>query len=210
MALALVVGLPGPDARAARPFDEALLPAQDYTSAEARVLAEVHAGELRALYDNVLRCLPELDFQLDGIAFRLPRTVSGSSPRLSVWLWLDATRPPVGADTGARATDAFQRYARRLFGRLVARQVVFEDSRVGGYAIVLSWIGPRKIGGRPVAESLVVTSAKPEVAAFAAGTMPSAEFLASAVVRAFDGQTELPRPSLPVEDAAAPAGAAGC
>ena len=47
-------------AGAQRSFEEAVLPLPQYRAADARALAEAHAPELRRLYDDVRRCVPEL------------------------------------------------------------------------------------------------------------------------------------------------------
>ncbi len=81
---------------------------------------------------------------------------------------------------------------------------MFADRRVGGYGLVLSWLGPAFRGGRPIAESLALFADKLAVANFAHDTIGPAAFLARAEVRLFDGQTELPSSRLTVADGGAP------
>ena len=210
VALLVGLGFGVTEASAVRPADEAIFPAADYTSAEGRALAEAHGPQLEALYDDVRRCAPELDFQLDGIAFQRSKRVPAGDHHLTLWVWLDPGRPPLGRDTAARATAAFRQYGQRLARRLVGRAPVAADSRVGGYGLILTWLGPRKIKDTPVAESLVVFSRKDEVIAFAGGQTEAPTFLAASEVRAFDGQTEVPFPPLTVPEVPGPAGLDGC
>src|SRR5262249_56616555 len=130
--LAVAGGLFVTAARAPRPVDGAIPPPEDYRFPEARVLAVAHGAELVALYEDVRRCAPELDFQLDGIAFQRPRQSASGVPHLTLWVFLDAKRPPIGATTAGRAIEAVREYGRKLMRRLAAREPVAADRRVGG------------------------------------------------------------------------------
>jgi hypothetical protein len=208
--LTLAVGLFVTAASATRPVDEAILPPEDYRFPEARVLAVAHGAELVALYEDVRRCAPELDFQLDGIAFQRPRQSASGVPHLTLWVFLDAKRPPLGATTAGRATEAVREYGRKMIRRLSAREPVAADGRVGGYGLILSWVGPRKIKDLPVMESLVVFARKEPASAFAAGDTTLYDFLTAADVRLFDGQEELPFPALAAREASGPPGLGSC
>jgi hypothetical protein len=189
---------------------EAIRPIQAYASPETRVVAEAHAGDLRSLYEAIRHCAPDLDFQpRDGIGFRRPRGVTGAPPHLAVWVWLPAGGPPHGRDLPSRAASAFERYGRRLFARSVALGPVSSDARIGGYILVLTWIGPNQLDGRAVGESLVVYADKPATADFVSGALPATEFLARGRVRLFDGQTEVTLPNFAVA-AGAPVPASAC
>jgi len=61
-----------------------------------------------------------------------------------------------------------------------------------------------------VMESFVVFAGKGSASAFAAGQASLGEFLASADVRLFDGQEELPFPVLTTPDPPGPDGLAAC
>jgi hypothetical protein len=206
VALTLAIGV-GAARASAQPADEALLPLDSYTTADARALASAHAGELRALQGALARCPAGAAIHRHGLAFRRPRGQTGALPYLSLWVWLE---PADGADLAARAADAFRRHGPRLFRRLVGRSAVFADARVGGYGLVLSWIGPRRQEGREVAESLAVFANKLAAANFAHDTIGPATLLSRAEVRLFDGQTEVTGPRIPIEDSADTVPAPGC
>jgi hypothetical protein len=183
----------------AQPADEALLPLDSYAAADARALASAHAGDLHALESALARCPAGAAIHRHGLAFRRPRGQPNALPYLSLWVWLE---PADGLDLPARAADAFRRHGPRLFRRLVGRSAVFADRGVGGYGLVLSWIGPRKQSGREVAESLAVFADKLAAANFAHDTIGPATLLSRAEVRLFDGQTEVTEPRIPIEDSA--------
>ena len=210
VALGLAVAFLVTEAGAVRPVDEAILPVEDYKAPEARALAQTYGEELAALYEDVRRCAPELDFQLDGIAFQRPRQGSSQSPHLTLWVLLDARRRLAGPSPAARAVEAIEQYGRKMIRQLSARGPVEADADVGGYGLILSWVGPRKIGNRAVMESFVVFAGKGSASAFAAGQASLREFLASADVRLFDGQQELPFPVLTTPDPPGPDGLAAC
>ena len=210
LAVALAVGVLVTGAQATRPADEAILPPEDYRFPDARVLAVEHGQHLVALYEDVRRCAPELDFQLDGIAFQRPRQGVSSAPHLTLWVFLDAKRPPLGLNTAGRATEAVRQYGRKMIRQLSAPSPVAGDGRVGGYGLILSWIGARKIRDHPVMESLVVFARKEPAVAFASGQITLPEFLAAADVRMFDGQDELPFPVLTTREIPGPPGLDGC
>jgi len=87
---------------------------------------------------------------------------------------------------------------------------VAADGRVGGYGLILSWVGPRKIKDLPVKESLVVFARKEPASDFAAGDSTLYDFLTAADVRLFDGQDELPFPALAARDEPGPPGLGSC
>jgi len=126
---------------------------------------------------------------------------------LILWVWVEPDRAPAGASLSARASTVFERYGRRLFGRLLERSPVFADARVGGYGLVLTWLSPATRNGRLVGESLSVFADKLAVANFVHETIGVATFLGRAEVRAFDGQTEVTSPGLTVGDDGAGPGA---
>lgn len=181
--------------------DEAILPPAAYTTPDGRALAEAHAAELAAVRADLAGCPAGLALQRHGIAFRRSRGNPDTRPHLVVWVWLDAA-PSLGRNPVARADDAFRRHGQPLLRRLLARPAVFADPRVGGYGLVLSWLGPITVAGRPVAESLAVFADKLAAANFAHDTIGPAAFLARAEVRVFDGQTELQAPRIPIDDSA--------
>jgi hypothetical protein len=185
-------------AEAQRPPDEAILPVDAHRGPDVQALARTHAAELRALYDEVRRCAPDLDIQHHGIGFRRPRGVANSLPHLALWLRLDAAGPLAGNDLAERAGQAFRRYARRLLPRLVARGSVHGDAQVGGYALLLTWIRTARAGDTPVGETLVVFADKRAVAAFVDRSLPASDLLGQALVRAFDGETEVTLGALPL------------
>jgi hypothetical protein len=194
---------------AQRSVDEAILPLAEYRAQDVRGLAETYLEELRAVYQSVRRCLPEVDFHHHGLGFRRPLGIDGLPPYLAAWVWIpgDAALPSEGL--GARATEAFRRYAPRMLPQLVARQVVHADARVGGYGLVLTWIKP---GGAdpPIAETLVVFLPKGAATLFVSGTATFTELLAGARIRAFDGQTEVKLAGLGIPGGEAPVLPAPC
>jgi hypothetical protein len=208
--LALVSGLLAADAEAQLAPNEAIRPVKEYASADARAVAEAHTRELRSLYDAVRRCAPELDFQRHGIGFQRPRGLGDATPHLTVWVWLPPGPPLPGSDLGSRASAAFERYARGLLARSVALRSVASDARVGGYIVVLSWIGPDQVDGRSIAESLVLYTDKTPATDFVGGTLLATGFLARSEVRLFDGETEVKPPSFTVDDGYAVAPSSGC
>lgn len=203
----LVLGLCRAEAVAGLSQDEAILPVGDYRSPDMRALAAAHLQELGGLYDDVRRCVSELDFQLDGIAFRRPHGNPEAAPHLTLWVWTDPDRPPGGTDLGSRAAEVFRQYARRLLRLMRGRAPVFADSRVRGYGLILTWFPKgKKVGGAPVGESLVLFADKLAVVELENGTLLPTGFLARAQVRLFDGRTEVSLRRLTVSDVeAAPA-----
>jgi len=186
--LPLLGGIP---ARAGPPHGETILPPVGHAAGEARALAEAHGPQLRALADGLARCAPALTVDRHGIGFRRPQARPGAAPHLTLWAWLPADAPPPGRDPATRAGEAFRRYGRVLFRHLLARGAVLTDDRVGGYGLVLSWLGPASRGGRPIAESLVLFADKVAGANLALDTIGPGVFLDRATVRLFEGQTEL-------------------
>jgi hypothetical protein len=184
----------------ALPADESILPIEAHAP-DLRALVQEHAPSLRRLHADVVRCAPGLDVQKNGIAFRRPRGRPNGPPHLTLWVWLDGARPPRGPSLPARAGEAFGQYGQELFRRLLGQSAVFADARVGGYGLILTWIGPAQRDGRVVGESLAVFSDKLAAANFVLDTIGPAAFLSRAEVRAFDGETELPVPSLGLDDA---------
>jgi hypothetical protein len=203
LALALVS-----TAGAQRSFEEAVTPLPQYRASDARVLAETHAPELRRLYDDVRRCVPELDFYQPGIGFRKPRGKPQLSPYLSIWMIADESVAPGGDDLGARAAKAFERYGGRLLRRLLARDKVRADGRVGGYGLVLSWL--RSHGDERLGETIVLFLDSATVTGFAGGTLGARELLARADIRLFEGDVEKARVPILVDDAKVQPSADGC
>jgi hypothetical protein len=210
-ALALLLGVLGAGPAAARSVEDAILPLDRYPPTDARVLAAEHAAELRALHADLLGCRPGLEFQPHGIAFRRPIAGDAGEPYLTVWVWVDGARPPAGADLASRAADAFHLHGQALLRRIVARSAIYADPRVGGYGLILTWIGALPRAGRVVGESLALFASRLTAATFVHDGIGPAEFLARSSVRIFDGQTELPASRLAVEDdGRVPSGPAAC
>jgi hypothetical protein len=184
-------------------------PVQDETDRDARALAETHQGALEGLQEEVTRCEPELDVHRHGIGFRRPRD-RRASPSLALWVWVNGGRTPEGDSLAARAGRAFALHGRRLFGRLVAREAVRTDPRLGGFALVLTWFPPGRTDP-PIGETLVVFGDRPLVEALVRDEVSASDFLQRARLRAFDGQDEvrLPPLSAPPGDGVV-AAAGGC
>jgi hypothetical protein len=189
---------------AQRSAEEAIFPIAEYKAQDGRVLAQTYRGELQGLYESVRRCTPELDFHYHGLGFRRPLGVEGQPPYLATWVWIPREPTLPGDDIGARAAEAFRRYAPKLLPQLVAREVIHLDSRVGGYGLVLTWVKPPG-GDPPIGETLVVFLPKPAVTLFVSGTATFGELLSMARIRAFDGQTEVRLTSVPIPDRELPA-----
>jgi hypothetical protein len=183
--------------------DDAIFPLAEYKAQDARGLAQTYLGELRALYQSVRRCTPEVDFHQHGLGFRRPLGIDGLPPYLATWVWIpsEPALPPYGLP--ARATEVFRRYAPRLLPQFVAREVIHGDARVGGYGLVLTWVKP---GGDdpPIGETLVVFLPKAAATPFVGGTGTFTELLAQARIRAFDGQTEVKLTGLAIPNGEAP------
>src|SRR5262245_33609717 len=177
----LALALAGVGRAVALPVAESILPLEAHAP-DIRPLAQEYAAELRGLYAEVTRCAPGLEVQKHGIAFRRPRATQTAPPHLTLWVWLDQGRPVPGATLVARAGQAFGRYGQGLFRRLLGQSAVFADARVGGYGLILTWIGPAQRGGRLVGESLAVFAEKVAVANFALDTIGPAAFLSRAEV----------------------------
>jgi hypothetical protein len=193
--LLLVPVLLGGEAGAQRSVQEAIPPLTEYRAPDARALAEAHHAELLELYADVRRCAPEIDFNKPGLGFRRPQDLPDALPHLALWVWIDP--PDGGDDVGARASEAFRLWARRLLARLVGRGTVHADPRTGGYMLIMTWIGPSPLEGRAIGETLVLRTEKSAAAGFVKGSVPASAFLARAALRLFDGQRELlPRPVL--------------
>lgn len=192
--IGLAAVLAGGEAAAQRPPHEAIPPLSDYRAPDARALAETHETELQSLYKDVRRCAPEVEFNKPGITFRRPQDVPGAAPYLALWVWVDT--PERGSNISARAAEALRLHGRNLVALLVRRAPIHADARAGGYILVMTWVGPAELAGRVVAETLVVRTGKPAAVAFVNTPLPVSDFLPSATLRLFDGETELPQPTL--------------
>ena len=189
---------------AQRSAEEAIFPLTEYKAQDARMLAQTYLGELQALYQSVRRCTPEVDFHQHGLGFRRPLGIEGLPPYLATWVWIPSEPALPGDGLGARAAEAFRRYAPKLLPQLVAREAIHADARVGGYGLVLTWIKPPG-GDPPIGETLVVFMPKSAVASFISGSPTFTELLAQARIRAFDGQTEVKLTGLAIPDGDPPA-----
>jgi hypothetical protein len=198
--VALCVALSASTVSAQRSFEDAALPLGEYRTSDARALAQAHAAELRRLYEDVRRCAPELDFHRPGIGFRKPRGKPELAPHLSAWLTLPESASPRGADLAARAADAFERYGSRLFQRLLAREPVRADGRLGGYGLVLTWVRPTS-GDDQIGETLVVFADTAAATEFTGGVLGAQAFLGRSDIRLFEGETERRSIQIPIEDA---------
>jgi hypothetical protein len=172
-------------------------------SAEEAILAQTYLAELQALYQSVRRCTPEVDFHQHGLGFRRPLGIDGIPPYLATWVWIPSEPALPGDSIGPRAAEAFRRYAPKLLPRLVARDVIYSDARVGGYGLVLTWIKPPG-GDPPIGETLVVFVPKRAVTSFVSGGGTFTDLLSTARIRTFDGQTEVKLGSLPIPEGEVP------
>jgi hypothetical protein len=198
--LGVTVALSVTLASAQRSFEDTVLPLREYRSTDARVLAEAHAAELRDLYEDLRRCVPELDFNQPGIGFRKPRGKPELAPHLSIWMITDGSAGPIGDDLRTRAADAFQRYGARLLLRLVARPSIRADSRLGGYGLVLTWTWSPQ-GDERRGETLVVFVDGASAAGFVGGVLGPGALLQRADIRLFEGDLERPGVRITVDDA---------
>ena len=209
-AVALAVGFVAPVSAHAQSVGDRILSLEEHAAGEARALAQTHAAEMHALQSDIDRCLAGIAVQRKGIAFRHPRGFAADAPYLTLWVWLTDGRAPGGGDIATRATDAFRRHAQALFRRLVGRSPVFADPRVGGFGLILTWVGPMPRDGRVVGESLVMFADKLTVANYVFDTIAPSVFLDRAGVRIFDGQTEVKPAPLSVDDGAPATDRLGC
>jgi hypothetical protein len=198
--IGLALGLVPSLANAQRSYEETILPLPQYRAADARLLADAYAGELRLLYDDLRRCEPELDFNAPGIGFRKPRGKPQLAPHLSIWMIADQSVGPNGGDLATRAADAFQRYGSRLFHRLLARDAVRTDPRLGGYGLVLTWTWSPP-GEDLRGETMVVFADGKSAAGFAGGELPATALLERSDIRLFEGDTERTGVRIRVDDA---------
>lgn len=199
--LVVLAALPG--GAVAAPPEEAIMPAAEYKSAEARQLATAYAPQLRQLYDAVYHCRPWLDIRRHGIGFRTPRGAQGNERYLFIWVSVDqeinakfAALPPA-----RRASAMFSRHGVDLLRRLARLSRLDAESLLAGYAVVLSWQKPAtgaKAGGESVAETLAVFADKATVHGFLAKKVSPATFAERALVTAFDGKNELGRLTLEI------------
>jgi hypothetical protein len=195
----LVLCLLASPASAQRSFDEVLLPLPQYRTPDTRVLAEAYPAELRLLYGELRRCVPELDFNQPGIGFRKPRGKAQLRPHLSIWMIAAESVGPSGEDLLTRAADAFQKYGSRLFRLLLARDAIRVDPRLGGYGLVLSWTwSPPSQDLR--GETLVMFVDGASTAAFVDGTLGASALLEHADMRLFEGDVERPGVRIRVDD----------
>ena len=186
-----------------RSAEEAILPLSEYKSKDVRALAQTYLSELQALYQGVRRCTPEVNFHHYGLGFRRPLGIESQPPYLATWVWIPS-EPALPADAlGARAAEAFRRYAPKLLPHLVAREVIHADSRVGGYGLVLTWLKPGD-ADPPIAETLVVFLPKAGATSFVTEATTFTDLLAQARIRAFDGQTEVKLTGLAISDGEPP------
>ena len=196
----LALGLLASPAAAQRSFEEIVLPLPQYRAPDARALAEAYGAELRLLYDELRRCAPELDFNQPGIGFRKPRGKPQLAPHLSIWMIADQSVGPNGKDLATRAADAFQRYGSRLLRRLLARESIRSDPRLGGYGLVLTWMWSPP-GDDQRGETLVVFVNGASAAGFVDGGLGATALLDRADIRLFEGDAERTGVRIPVDDA---------
>ena len=189
---------------AQRSAEEAILPLAAYQSQDALALARSYRTELRALYQSVRRCTPELDFHPHGLGFRRPLGADESPPYLATWVWIPSEPPLSGDGIGARSAEAFRRYAPKLLPLLVAREGLRGFSHRGLRTPPdLDQASGRHPADRRDPRRLPPKSA---VTPFVAGTATFGELLRKAQIRVFDGQTEVDFIRLEIPDWEVPSG----
>jgi len=196
----LALGVLASPVGAQRAFEEVVIPLLQYRTADTRVLADTYDADLRLLHADLRRCVPELDFNQPGIGFRKPRGKPQLAPHLSIWMIADQSVGPNGEDLATKAADAFQRYGRRLFRRLLARDSIGADPRMGGYGVVLTWMWTPP-GEDLRGETLVVFVDGASAAGFVAGALGASALLDHADIRLFEGDVEQPGVRVSVNDA---------
>src|SRR5262245_32646488 len=115
---------------------------------------------------------------------------------------------PGGDDLGARAAEAFERCGGRLLRRLLARDLVRADGRVGGYGLALT--GLRSRGDERMGESMGVFVDTAGFTDFASGALGAQGLLARADIRLFDGDAEKASMRVSVNDTRVRPGVDGC
>ena len=209
-AVALAVGFVAPASAPAQSVGDRILSSRSTRRARPGPWLRPMPPSCTPIQSDIDRCLAGVAVQRKGIAFRHPRGFAADAPYLTLWVWLTDGRAPGGGDIATRATDAFRRHAQALFRRLVGRSPVFADPRVGGFGLILTWVGPMPRDGRVVGESLVMFADKLTVANFVFDTIAPSVFLDGAGVRIFDGQTEVKPAPLSVDDGAPASDRLGC
>jgi hypothetical protein len=200
-AAAMLVALVAPVARAVS-VDEALMPADRYTTAKGKTLAQTHREQLVRLYDNIYHCMPWVDIQTSGIGFRTPRGATSDDRYLATWIWIEQKEDPAFTvlSQPRRVSAMLSRYATDLMRRMAALDGPAADAHVHGFGVVLSWVKPGTLdrkGVKPVNETVALFIDKTSALDFLARRLPAPDLLSRAHVAVFDGQQELGR--LPVE-----------
>lgn len=188
----------------AAPADEAIIPAERYSTEKGRTLGRTFADNLRRIYSRVYHCRPWLDVHKGGLGFTRPVGAEGDSRYLNIWVWVDQKITPEFAALGTssqRASAMFSRYGVDLLRQLSADPHVFAHPYLTGYSVILTWIKPNgRVGNDEVAETLGVFADKSAVRAYLRGEMTAEEFVRRATVVAFDGEAKLGRLPLTIWD----------
>lgn len=194
----------GPAAAGAAPVDDALYPTDRYDTPKGRALDAAYRSQLIRLHDYLYHCVPWVAVQKHGIGFRTPRGSTADERFVSVWIWIDQQPDPgfAAAAPAGRASAMFSRYGVPLLRRMTTIAGLPADTRVDGYAVVLSWIKPGSTGtGRqPINETLTVFADRFGVPDFLGKRLGPAEFAERSRVTLWDGESEIGRVPLAIAD----------
>lgn len=194
-AVALAVASATVGTATAAPFDDRILPVEQYTSEKARALARAHARALRELGANLYHCMPWVEIHKQSIGFFKPKHMAADDRYFAVRIYIEQDASPQFARLAPedRASAMFSRYVGPLLRRMTRDPAVMADTAVDGFTVVLEWLkqAPQAAGGRPVHETIAVFLDKPSAAQYVAGMLSVRDLAGRARVLGWDGETSI-------------------
>ncbi len=199
LAAALLLGSTAP-AMAAGPED-ALTPADQYTTAKAKNLAAAYQTQLLQFSEHIYHCLPWVGVMKNGIGFRQPKGAVADDRYLSVWISI------YQSDDGqfgklpleSRVSAMFSRYGVDMLRRMTRLAGIASDANVYGFSVVLSWLKPGSDSTeQPMTETLALFTDKSNLRDFLAKRVPSSQFTHHAQFSVFEGRDPVGRVPLEV------------
>jgi hypothetical protein len=180
---------------AAAPFDDGILPLDQYPKEAGRALARAHAAALRDLSAGIYHCVPWVDVLKHSIGFFKPRHLTHDDRYLSMRIYVEQEPSPQFSTLPleGRASAMFSRYVGAMLRRMARDPAIMADQGVVGFTVVLEWLkqGPRAAGARPVHETIAVFVEKPTAAQYLAGTLSMRDLAGQARVFGWDGATSV-------------------
>jgi len=180
---------------AAQASDDRILPADQYTSDKARVLAQTHSRALRDLNEGVYHCLPWLEVQRQSIGFFKPKAATQDDRYFSMRVYIEQDPSPQFAKMKVeeRASAMVSRYVGPLLRRMATDRSLLTDPSLDGFTIILEWQkqAVTNASDRPVHETIAIFLKKPMAAEYLAGRLSVRQLAEGAQILGWDGEQSL-------------------